>query len=275
MKACGWVKLHRKITEWGWYQDSHMVHLFIHLIASANHKDGEWRGTEVKKGQLICGLHSLSETTGITTRSLRTCLSRLEQGNEITRKTTNKFTIITVCKYEEYQSEEVEDRQTNDKQTTNKRQTNDNKQECKECKNEKNEEKLKHSRVSSEPCPHLEIVKLYNEKLPQLPAVKPSLWNGTRKKHLQARWMEDEERQTLTWWENLFDSVGKSPFLLGEGPKGWRADLGWIVIPSNLVKILEGKYTDQNGRRGTEDDEREFEERLARLSKLREDYQEA
>ncbi|HAS95483.1 TPA: hypothetical protein DCS99_03645, partial [Candidatus Wolfebacteria bacterium] len=91
MKACGWVKLHRKITEWGWYQDSHMVHLFIHLIASANHKDGEWRGTEVKKGQLICGLHSLSETTGITTRSLRTCLSRLEQGNEITRKTTNKF----------------------------------------------------------------------------------------------------------------------------------------------------------------------------------------
>ena len=118
-----------------------MVHLFVHLILSANHLDGKWQGIEVKKGQLICGLHSLSEKTGISIRSLRTCLDRLEVGGEITRKSTNKFSIITIQKYSEYQQEDECKRQASDKQTTSKRQANDNKQELKNEKNEKKKDK--------------------------------------------------------------------------------------------------------------------------------------
>jgi len=35
----GWLKLHRKFKEWEWYQDSKMVHLFIHLLVTANHQN--------------------------------------------------------------------------------------------------------------------------------------------------------------------------------------------------------------------------------------------
>ena len=126
----GWIKLHRRIISWEWYDDSKMVHLFIHLLFLANHKPGKWHGEAVGRGQLITGLNSLSKNTGISVRAIRTRLKRLEDTNEIERKTTNKYSVITVCNYDKYQLRKT----PNDKQTTNKRQTNDNKQEGKECK---------------------------------------------------------------------------------------------------------------------------------------------
>ena len=35
----GWVKLHRKFLEWEWYDKSETVHLFLHCLLKANHKD--------------------------------------------------------------------------------------------------------------------------------------------------------------------------------------------------------------------------------------------
>ncbi len=135
----GWIKIHRRLKEWEWYHDSKMVHLFIHLLISANHKDKKWMGNNVKRGQLIVGLNSLNNDTGITIQSLRTCLKRLEETKEISIKTTNRFTIITLCKYESYQVEQ----QTTNKQLTNKQQTT-NKQLTtnKKVKKEKKEENI-------------------------------------------------------------------------------------------------------------------------------------
>ena len=92
------------------------------------------------------------------------------------------------------------------------------------------------------PCPHFEIIDVYNKILNILPTVKPALWNGTRKKHLKARWDEDKERNNLKWWEDYFVKVKKTPFLTGENNRGWKADLGWLVNHSNMVKVLEGNY---------------------------------
>ena len=120
----GWIKIHRELFNWEWYQDSECVHLLVHLILSANHCAKKWRGIEVKRGQLITGLHSLSSSTGMSIRSLRTRLERLETSGEIEKKTTKKYTLITVLKYEKFKiKEDVK------LKPTNKRQTNDNKQE--------------------------------------------------------------------------------------------------------------------------------------------------
>ena len=34
-----WIRLYRKIQDWEWYQDSAMVHLFIHLMMKAHHAE--------------------------------------------------------------------------------------------------------------------------------------------------------------------------------------------------------------------------------------------
>lgn len=99
-----------------------MMALFVRLLLKANHKDTSWRGITVKQGQLVVGLNSLAHQTGISIRSLRTCLSRLEQGGEICKKATNKFTLITICNYMKYQVRDGGRQQTSDKQLTNERQ---------------------------------------------------------------------------------------------------------------------------------------------------------
>ncbi len=103
-----------------------MMALFIRLLLKANHKDSTWRGIEIKRGQLVTGLHSLANQTGIPVQRLRTCLSRLERGGEISRKSTNKFTIITICNFNKYQEKPEEKQQTNNNQTTNNQQQRKN-----------------------------------------------------------------------------------------------------------------------------------------------------
>jgi hypothetical protein len=118
----GWIKLHRRMTKWHWYHDSNMVHLFLHLLLMANSEDGQVRGIPVKRGQYLTGRKALSDETGLSEQEVRTCLWKLSSKynpsnatnsatnnttnnatNEITTKATKQFTIITICKYEEYQ----------------------------------------------------------------------------------------------------------------------------------------------------------------------------
>ena len=100
----GYLKLWRALQDWEWYTDSKMVHLFIHLLIRANIRDEKWRGVEVKRGQIIVGRRVLSAETGISQQSIRTCLNRLKSTNEVTIKTTSKYSIITILEYEKYQS---------------------------------------------------------------------------------------------------------------------------------------------------------------------------
>lgn len=125
----GWIKLHRKFSEWEWYNKSEMVHLFIHLLVTANFEKKSWQGITVLRGQVVTGRKELSVKTGISEQSLRTCLKRLENTGEILIKSTSNYSIITVCNYESYQSEEKEINQpstsglTNDQPTINQQST--------------------------------------------------------------------------------------------------------------------------------------------------------
>lgn len=123
-----------------------MVQIFIYILLSAAHKDHVWQCVNIRRGEFPTSVDALVRATGLTTQQVRTCLSRLERTGEITRKSTNKFTIISVCNFDNYQSDEELDQQTNNKQITNNQQTN-NKQittlgEWKECKNGNNGENI-------------------------------------------------------------------------------------------------------------------------------------
>lgn len=135
----GYIKIHRKFMCWGWYQNSQAVHLFVHLLLEANHADAEWQGYDVKRGQLITSIGHISIATGISQQSVRTLLKKFEKSGEIIVKSTNKFTLVTICKYDDYQSNEVSVQQTNNKQLTNEQQTT-NKQLT---TNKKNKEELR------------------------------------------------------------------------------------------------------------------------------------
>lgn len=135
----GFVKLFRSFKHWEWYDNSLMVHLFIHLLITANHKEKNWHGIKINRGQLVTSRSKLSKALNTTERKIRTALTNLETTNEVAIKTTNKWTVVTVINYELYQNR---DQQTTSKKS-NKRPASDQQatttKEVKEdIKNEKN-----------------------------------------------------------------------------------------------------------------------------------------
>lgn len=123
----GYIKLYKKLDNWQWYRDSNTLHVFLDLLLEANYEDSEIGLIQVKRGQVLTSLNRLSERTGLSFRQIRTSLSKLEKTGEIDKQTTNRYTIISIKNYSQYQDI--------DKQATNKRQTNDNIKEYKEIKN--------------------------------------------------------------------------------------------------------------------------------------------
>ena len=126
----GHIKIDRKILNWEWYSDQKVFHFFLYLLLKANYKDGTHRSVEIKRGQLLTGRLKISKETGLTEREIRTVKTKLIETGEITVKTTNKYSIITICKYDTYQKGNYQSDSQNDQQnvsqTTNKTTTNNN-----------------------------------------------------------------------------------------------------------------------------------------------------
>ena len=141
----GWIKLHRKLVDWEWYNDKNVKIVFLHLLLTVNHKEKQWKGQTILRGQKLTSIEHLADEVGLTIQQTRTALKKLKSTREITIKTTSKNTLITVEKFNNYQSETDEDNKQNNKQVnnsiTNKQQTN-NKQitTTKNDKKDKNEQ---------------------------------------------------------------------------------------------------------------------------------------
>jgi hypothetical protein len=218
----------------------------------ANHKenyvlvDGLASPVKVLPGQFITGRFSIykvmyprkrkNNPEPITVWRWLQCLETL--GN-LNIKSNNKYSVISIANWGSYQCENKQNDQQNDQHVISTCTADD--QHMITNKNEKNE---KNTDIGgNQPCPHREIIEAYNSILSEkMPAVKESLWNGTRKKNLIARWREDSDRQSVEWWKDYFQSVRDTPFLVGENDRKWVADMGWLIVQGNMVKVIEGKY---------------------------------
>lgn len=128
----GWIKLHRQILEWEWYEDINCFRLFTHLLLKANHKEKRYKGIVVKAGQIVTSRDLLAQETGLSSQQVRTAITKLKSTNEITSVTSSQGTIIEVVNYEKYQlsTNEITEEQptSNQRVTTNKNDKNNKKE---------------------------------------------------------------------------------------------------------------------------------------------------
>lgn len=100
------------------------------------------------------------------------------------------------------------------------------------------------AREDSKQVPVQHIVDLFNELLPELPAVV--LINKDRKTKIQARWADSAVHQDLEFWRDFFGMVRSSDWLMGKvagrDGKGFRCNFDWLIAPTNFVKVVEGNY---------------------------------
>lgn len=99
---------------------------------------------ELQPGQFIYGRKKASKELRMSEQNTRTCLKSLEKSKNITIKPTNRYSIITVCKWDTYQNDinsinhHNNQQLTNNQPTTNQQLTTD-----KNVKNDNNGKKEK------------------------------------------------------------------------------------------------------------------------------------
>ena len=143
----GWIKLHRVFLHWEWFDDPNTLKLFIYLLLSVNYENKRWRGATVKPGQIITSYQHLANELGLTYEQTRRATAKLKRTGEITYEGTPNYSLITLNKWEMYQSKDTDKstgRRTDDAQTTHRRRTDDQqllKKDKKDKKDKKGERK--------------------------------------------------------------------------------------------------------------------------------------
>lgn len=140
----GFIKVHRQMTQWGWYKDTVVKVLFLHLLLTASFRDTEWMGKSIKAGQVVTSFASLSRELGFSVKQIRTAMEKLKKTGEVATEGTNRYTLVTIVNWAKYQgfneeeaSETANKGQTEGKQRANKGQHRKNVNNNKECKEEK------------------------------------------------------------------------------------------------------------------------------------------
>lgn len=98
-----YVKINRKILDWGWYSDINTCRLFIHMLLKANWKDGYFKGELIPRGSFVSSIVKLSEETNLTKDEIRTAIKHLISTKEITKQSFSKYSVFTVKNYDMYQ----------------------------------------------------------------------------------------------------------------------------------------------------------------------------
>jgi len=100
----GWIKLHRSLLNWEWYDDKNATRLLVHLLVSVNYEDKKWKGIVITAGSMVLSWETLSKEIGLSSAQCRTAMTKLENSGEVTRYVTNKYQLVTLVKWEEMQS---------------------------------------------------------------------------------------------------------------------------------------------------------------------------
>ena len=99
----GYIKLYRKMSSWRWYDNMNILGIWIHLLLEANWEETTYRSISIPRGSLVTTTSKLAKETHLTDRQVRYALECLENGHEIVKKLSGRETIITICKYDDYQ----------------------------------------------------------------------------------------------------------------------------------------------------------------------------
>lgn len=137
-----WITINKDVFDIGRYESLNVFRVFLYFLTHAAQKPRFDRGVRLECGQVIVTMDEVCSETQITIQQYRTAILKLQGKSKITNeqqtdnkritiKTTNQYTIITVCDFDCYVHSEANEQQakqqTDNKRITNKQQT-DNKQ---------------------------------------------------------------------------------------------------------------------------------------------------
>lgn len=99
----GYIKMYRKLLDWQWFNVDYMVRVWIYILMKVSYDGGYYGTVKVDKGQMVTGRKKMAADLNLSEQQIRTALDRLKATNEITIQSTNKYSVITVVNWADYQ----------------------------------------------------------------------------------------------------------------------------------------------------------------------------
>ena len=82
-----------------------------------------------------------------------------------------------------------------------------------------------------------EIYKTENHKLPQVLDFGPERRDKCRRR------LAKDPKKFIDQFTRAVIKAQETPFLYGEGDRGWKADFDWLIANDrNVIRVLEGRY---------------------------------
>jgi hypothetical protein len=134
------IKLHRSITQWEWWNNHNTTRVFLYCLLRANWKDDYFQGTPVPRGSFITSYQRLAQETGLTSKQIRVALNNLKRTNEVAHEGHTNYSVVTIINYNLYQSNGTQEGivRANEGQTKGKQRATSKNIRTKEEKNIKN-----------------------------------------------------------------------------------------------------------------------------------------
>ena len=127
MNNQGWIVVHRKLLNSIVFTSEKGLKIWIWCLLKANHKEATiFLGTQevkIEPGQFVFGRDSASDELAMSPSTVRNWMNILKKDSYIDIKTTNKYSLITIQKWKEYQSVDTSE---DNKIKTKKQQNNTN-----------------------------------------------------------------------------------------------------------------------------------------------------
>lgn len=242
-----WIKLHRQIMNWEWYQDANVMRVFIHCLLSANSQPQKWCGIYVEKGSFITSNEKMACSLNLSVQQIRTAINKLKSTNEITHQTTSRYSIITVKNWDLFQ----DNNKQNNKQITNEQQTN-NKQITinKNIEKDKKEKNIFISASDKKIDPYFSSEKInFENEYKKVFGKKPYLQRKECFKILELT--EDFEDFNFILPEAL-----RKLYHLSFDDIDFKPTASWLLTDSNFAKLMNGtfdKNTETNKRKSVQE----------------------
>ncbi len=103
LQDTGFVKIHRQIVNWEWYDDINVFKVFLHLLITVNYEDKKWQGITIPRGSKVTSLSNLAKETKLSVKQVRVALNKLKMTGEVASKVTSKYTLLSIVKYNDFQ----------------------------------------------------------------------------------------------------------------------------------------------------------------------------
>lgn len=122
----GFIYIWRSFKRTSFFKKPLVAHLAVYLLLDVNHETYSFifnsQEITVKPGQTVTGIHELSKSSGLSIQNARTALKILKKIGFLTIKSTNRYSIITLCNFNNYQKGGEHFNNLSNKPLTNKQQ---------------------------------------------------------------------------------------------------------------------------------------------------------